>query len=56
MIELSIGLLLILIISSIVGFMVVYQGFNLHGIYCIDYLNNIVNNLNRIDVEVPVEE
>jgi len=52
MILLPVILIIILIIAPIAGFMTVYQGFNLSGIPCIDYLDNVINNLNRIDVTI----
>lgn len=61
-IVLPVVIIIILSIAPVAGFMTVYQGFNLRGIACfdscIDYLDNIVNKLNRIDVDivVPVEE
>ena len=53
---LPVVLIIVLIIAPIVGFMIVYQGFNLQGIPCIDSLDNIVNKLNRIDIDIPIEE
>lgn len=56
MIFIPVLLIVILIIAPIAGFMTVYQGFNLRGIssidYCIDSLDNVVNNLNRVDIAV----
>ena len=46
----------LILISPIVGFMIVYQWFNLRGIRCIDCLDNVIYNLNKVAVAVPIEE
>jgi len=52
----DIVIVLIIVGQIIIGFLIVYQWFNLRGIPCID--NTMINNhnLNRVAVAFPIEE